>query len=104
MQKEHFEWKNTSNLGPEGQKMLYSFFDEIIDECGMGRWNDRWVPGFAAKPHKTLKGFAVLEDEAVTTPAGTFENCRHIRFDLALNSYFGGESECFFKPCATLTA
>ena len=96
MQKEHFEWKNTSNLGPEGQKMLYSFFDEIIDECGMGRWNDRWVPGFAARPHKTLKEFAVLEDEAVTTPAGTFENCRHIRFDLALNSYFGGKSECFY--------
>ncbi len=76
--------------------MLYSFFDEIIDECGMGRWNDRWTPGFAAKPHKTLKEFAVLEDEAVTTPAGTFENCRHIRFDLALNSYFGGKSECYY--------
>ncbi len=95
-QTEHFEWKDSVNLGLEGRKMLYSFFDEIVDSCGMGRWSDEWVPGFTAKPKKPLKEFIVLEDETVTTPAGTFENCRHISFDLNLNFYFGGKSEYWY--------
>ncbi len=93
---EHFEWKDSVNLGLEGRKMLYSFFDEIVDSCGMGRWSDEWVPGFTAKPKNPLKEFIVLEDETVITPAGTFKNCRHISFDLNLNFYFGGKSECWY--------
>ena len=96
LQTEHFEWKDLVNLGIEGRKMLYSFFDDIVDSCGMGWWSDEWVPGFTAKPKKPLKEFTVLEDETVITPAGTFENCRHISFDLDFDFYFGGQSECWY--------
>lgn len=96
LQTEHFEWKDSVNLGLESRKILYSFFDKIVDSCGMGRWSDEWVPGFTAKPEEPLSEFIVLEDETVITPAGTFENCRHISFDLDLNFYFGGKSECWY--------
>ena len=43
-----------------------------------------------------MKEFTVLDDETVVTPAGTFENCRHISFDLDFNDYFGGKSECWY--------
>ena len=43
-----------------------------------------------------MKEFTVLDDETVVTPAGTFENCRHISFDLNFNGYFGGKSECWY--------
>ncbi len=95
-EKEHFEWKDSAKLGVEGKKMLYSFFDEIIRSCGLGIWSDKWMPGFNVKPKRTLKEFNVLENEAVTTPAGTFENCRHISFVLDMKSYFGGKSDCWY--------
>lgn len=95
-QTDHFEWKDCENLGPEGMKMLYCFFDSIVNSCGFGFWSDEWVPGFTAKTQKPLKEFVVLEDDTVITPAGTFKNCRHICFDLDLTSYFGGKSDCWY--------
>ncbi|PWM65341.1 MAG: hypothetical protein DBX61_10475 [Clostridiales bacterium] len=92
---EHFEWKDVPK-DVDGIKMLFSSFDKIVDECGMGWWSDEWVPGFSAKPKSPLKEFTVLDDETVITPAGTFENCRHISFDLNFNDYFGGKSECWY--------
>ncbi len=96
MELEHFEWKDAADLGTEGMKMLYSFFDCIVDSCGMGLWSDEWVPGFSVKPTEQIKEFKVLAEETVTTPAGTFHNCRHISFDLKQDSYFGGKSDCWY--------
>ncbi len=93
---EHFEWKDSSNLGTEGHKMLYSFFDEIVYCCGMRYWSDKWTPGFTMKPVKGLVSFEVLNDETVTTSAGTFENCRHINFELNFNSYWGGKADIWY--------
>ncbi len=93
---EHFEWKDAGNLDDEGMKMLYSFFDKIVESCGMGVWSDKWVHGFSLKPSTAIKSFEVLEDETVITPAGRFENCRHISFHLDYNYYFGGQSECWY--------
>ena len=101
---EYIEWrcvdildpKCIEKLGVEGKKVLYVFFDSIVNSCRFGFWSDEWVPGFTAKPQKPLKELVVLEDDTVITPAGTFKNCRHICFDLDLTSYSGGKSDCWY--------
>ncbi len=93
---EHFEWKNMQNCSPEGYKVLYSFFDLMVSYCKMGYFSDEWIPGFTKEESKEFKFFKVLDNETVITPAGSFDNCRHISFELAQNDYFGGQSECWY--------
>ena len=52
---EHFEWKDIPIMDSECNKMIYSFFDSIVDTCGLGLWSDKWIPGFTAKPVHPVK-------------------------------------------------
>lgn len=89
MSKFNFMWKaNMWNIGNEGYKVLYgNFLHEIKDAVGCV-WSEKWVPGYHAEARSYAQDGAkyvldVLEDETVTTPCGTFENCRHVTYDLA---------------------
>ena len=84
-----FHWKgNMWNIGNEGYKVLYgNFMLEIYDAVGC-LWSSLWRPGFKAEGHGRVYGstkytLEVLEDETVVTPCGTFENCRHVTYELS---------------------
>lgn len=60
-------------------------------------WSDNWVPGYEEKEEevsdsgKKLKySLKVLEEETVTTKAGEFKNCRHIRIEERSRKLYGG--------------
>ncbi len=100
-----FEWKDTKNCWPEGYKALYSFLFQILAVATECLWSDEWVDGYSFEEKRGLrdsitKNFAVTGGERVTTPAGTFENCRHIHFELndAALDYFSGRSDYWYAP------
>ncbi|MBQ7671339.1 MAG: RNA polymerase sigma factor [Clostridia bacterium] len=74
----------------EGQKLWYSHFLEILRDAAGAVWSHEWEPGYDKSVFRDVYGFKncelrfhfVRDGETVTTPAGTFENCRHIQFDL----------------------
>ncbi len=104
--KHSFEWKDTPLGGENGFRVLHSFFDEILYESLGAIWSDEWVDGYAVDEQKygrrTVKCFTVTGGETVTTPAGTFEDCRHIRFVMEFDrpgySYMTGWSNYWFAP------
>ena len=83
-----FTWKgNMWNIGTEGYKVLYGNFLLEIQQAIGCVWSDEWVPGYKkTSPSRAQSGaeytLEVLDDETVITPCGTFENCRHITYDL----------------------
>lgn len=104
-----FEWKDMGDCGDEGYPLLYNFLYDILDDAAGCVWSDEWVPGYhMERDFDSYTGnahvvFDVLDDETVVTPCGTFENCRHITFDLeGLDgggwSYRGGHKEYWFAP------
>ncbi len=100
-----FEWKNMSECGSEGYKVLYSFMYKILHDAVGCLWSDEWCDGYGFDELKnvnlgTIKDFRAVGGESVTTPAGTFENCMHISFDYAEhpNDYFKGKSDYWFAP------
>ncbi len=103
-----FEWKNMGNQGPQGNKLLYNFvYDRIEDDMG-AVWSDEWVVGYHIEKegkhwHKGSKIVAdVLEDETVTVAAGTFANCRHLRYVASGYengyAYANSEKHCWYAP------
>lgn len=84
-----FNWKgNMWNIGTEGYKVLYGNFLLEIQQALGYIWSDEWTPGYKKEAiSRAQKGakyiLEVLEDETVVTPCGTFENCRHVTYDLA---------------------
>ncbi|MBR4852371.1 MAG: hypothetical protein IKV01_02075, partial [Clostridia bacterium] len=84
-----FTWKgNMWNIGTEGYKVLYGNFLLEIQQAIGCVWSDEWIPGYKkTSPSLAQKGaeyiLEVLDDETVITPCGTFENCRHVTYDLA---------------------
>lgn len=103
-----FEWKNWCR-GEEACKVLNNFVYDILNDAIGCIWSDKWVPGYHTvrefehwhNPCKTV--FDVLDDETVVTPAGTFEHCRHIFFDLTGMEkggivYRGGKKHYWFAP------
>lgn len=104
-----FEWKNSSNLGKEGEKILNIFLIDDLDSYFMKLWSDEWVPGYAYEGEASILThtdcyltFKVMEDEAVTVPAGEFSDCRHIYFEIknidnGLN-YMNGTYGYWFAP------
>lgn len=101
-------WKYMQHHGSEVYKILHNFLYDIFGEATGYLWNGKWVPGYTEtrdfmrgddKLHLELE---VLEDETVTTSAGTFENCRHLVTDLQGqpwgSSYRGGRVEYWFAP------
>jgi hypothetical protein len=69
-------------------------------------WSDKWMPGYNDKitadhystPIST--DLSVAENERVITPAGTFDDCRHVILDVSGYGgglgYFGGHMECWY--------
>ncbi len=103
-----FEWKDMGNCGDSGYPVLYNFLYDMLDDVAGCVWSDEWVSGYRCEKKIDLWGkshpiiFEVREDEAVETPAGVFENCRHIAFDLQNATggwaYRGGKKEYWFAP------
>lgn len=66
-------------------------YENLFRACQGVMWSDAWVPGYHSKRmerfYKDTDGklypieLSVLENEAVTTPAGEFKNCRHLRLE-----------------------
>ena len=100
-----FEWKNSA-WGENAYKVLHNFLYDILDDAAECVWSDEWVSGYEYEKDVSIYSdnahviFKVLDDEAVETPAGRFENCRHIFFDLTNRSggwgYRGGKKEYWF--------
>lgn len=89
-------------VGDEGWKVLYTFLMNILQDASGCVWSDEWTAGYYAEEKKageyTAKNFSVNGSETVITPAGTFENCRHISFDFAAWGYFSSRSDYWFAP------
>lgn len=106
--KYNFEWKDMGNCGDEGYKVLYSFLYDILCDAAGCVWSDEWVPGYHDERNVPRWGksnhlvFDVLDDESVKTKTETFENCRHVKFDLTGPegglAYRGGKMEYWFAP------
>ena len=99
-QKYSFERKNMKKCGKEGYKVLYTFFMNILQDATGAVWSDKWVDGYRIDELKdggyTTKDLTVTGGETVVTPAGTFENCRHIGFEYDAWGYFSGRSDYWF--------
>ena len=111
-----FEWKDflggtNDNMIIQSQKVLYNFLYDILNDGTGCLWSEKWVPGYKEErvflilyDYKVKLRFIVKEDENVTTQAGTFNNCRHIWFDLSGipngcgHDYRGGTMEYWFAP------
>lgn len=65
-------------------------------------WSDEWIPGYHI--HKVDYWFDVkaFDEETVSTPAGTFKNCRHVYYHLRGQwgswSYRGRKKHFWFAP------
>ena len=108
-----FEWKNTSYWCYEASKILYNFLYNIVSfDLGDLIWSDKWVPGYHQEidltpengyidfPDGGKLALDVLDDETTETPAGVFENCRHVKYgmhaDKGGNWYFKGDFELWY--------
>lgn len=103
--KESFEWKDRVK-GEQPFRLLYNFLYEIIQNGTGFIWNDKWRPGYNDKINVNHYGapistdLSVAENERVITPAGTFDDCRHVILDVSGYGgglgYFGGHMECWY--------
>lgn len=99
-----FEWKDMARTDSEGKRVLYNFLYDILHDAADCVWSDEWVPGykFEKNGQYPTKDFCVLDEESVTTPAGTFEDCRHITFERqglkGGAAYRGGRFDYWFAP------
>lgn len=102
-----FEWKRDMRFcGDEGCKAVFSDPYFMLLRNSGAVWNDAWVPGYHVKEERQDCGFCVtlsfevLADETVTVAAGTFKDCRHIRYRAKGYTggmhYYGGEKEYWF--------
>ena len=106
-----FEWKQCDYWSDEMSKILYNFLYEIISDDNGRLWSDMWVPGYHQEtpliPEKGYDGFTngkltidVSDDETTETPAGVFENCRHVKYNMHSEKggdwYFKGDFELWY--------
>ena len=111
MRKYSFEWKICDYWSDETSKILYNFLYEIISDDNGRLWSDMWVPGYHQEtpliPEKGYDGFTngkltidVSDDETTETPAGVFENCRHVKYSMHADKggiwYFKGDFELWY--------
>ena len=111
MRKYSFEWKICDYWNDETSKILYNFLYEIISDDTGRLWSDMWVPGYHQEtpliPEKGYDGFTngkltidVSDDETTETPAGVFENCRHVKYGMHADKggvwYFKGDFELWY--------
>ena len=108
-----FEWKNTSYWCDEASKILYNFLYNIVSfDLGDLIWSDKWVPGYHQEIDLTPENgyidfpdggkltLDVSGDETTETPAGVFENCRHVKYNMHSEKggdwYFKGDFELWY--------
>ena len=111
LRKYSFEWKICGYWSDETSKILYNFLYEIISDDTGRLWSDMWVPGYHQEtpliPEKGYDGFTngkltidALDDETTETPAGVFENCRHVKYSMHAEKggiwYFKGDFELWY--------
>ena len=111
LRKYSFEWKICGYWSDETSKILYNFLYEIISDDTGRLWSDMWVPGYHQEtpliPEKGYDGFTngkltidVSGDETTETPAGVFENCRHVKYSMHADKggiwYFKGDFELWY--------
>ncbi len=94
--------------GSEVYKILHNCLYDVYTDAVGCLWRDEWVPGYSEKrdfmywSYSVHLDFDVLDDETVTTSAGTFENCRHVISDLKGLpwgcGYRGERVEYWFAP------
>lgn len=105
----HFEWKENQGGDADSFRVFYSFLYDLLQDAIGCVWSDAWVPGYtyctdedSAAGKKSGVFLEVLEDETVETPAGCFENCRHIRLEWRMDeqdyNYRSGVLEYWFAP------
>ena len=103
-----FEWKDATNCGDEGYKVLYNFlYDSLNDNMGT-MWSDEWIKGY--RTEKNFKkhadnvsvNFEVLDDETIKTEKYVFENCRHVSLYVKGytygRNYQNGKKDYWFAP------
>lgn len=97
----------------EGQKLLHNQFIKILSDSTGFLWSEKWKPGYSENYMRDVYGMKDRElsfhfvkgGETVTVPAGTFENCIHIQFDMrgignlyTPFGYRGGWADYWFAP------
>ena len=109
------DWISWTPFRPhvEGQKLLHNHFVDILSDSTGFLWNEKWIPGYSEKYLRDVYGMKDREldfhfvkyGETVTVPAGTFENCVHIQFDMrglgnlyTSHGYRGGWADYWFAP------
>lgn len=102
---ESFEWKDRIR-GDQAFRLLYNFLYDIIQSGAGCVWCDKWTPGYNGKINvdyyrtAVSTDISVLENERVSTPSGTFNDCRHVCLDVkgfeGGLGYFGGHMECWY--------
>ena len=104
-----FEWKDMGNRGKAGNALLYNFVYDIFQAISGGTlWNDAWKAGFEEKikykyiDQECESEISVSDAGAVTTEAGTFENCLCVSIKASGFTggfaYRGGHKEYYFAP------
>ncbi|MBQ9544004.1 MAG: RNA polymerase sigma factor [Clostridia bacterium] len=106
-----FEWKDMSGTDrdEDSKKVLYNFLYDILQDAAGCVWDEKWIPGYAEnrdfiyREQKRRIELSVAEDETVETPAGRFEGCRHVQFELKApeekgTSYRRGRFDYWFAP------
>ena len=85
--------------------ILYNYLYEIIAAARGVMWSDAWVPGFHETGTRMMLDYVVKTeltvgvDEDVTTPAGGFSSCRHIKAEtLGIYEYWSGHLEFWYAP------
>ncbi len=84
-----FEWKNMSNHGDEGYKILYSFPYEHLDMWMGYVWSNEWIKDFKFNQQKRLYGkhirivAEVVNNEYVETSLKSYDNCIHISLNIS---------------------
>ena len=100
-----FEWK-CGTPGYSGEPLLYNDIYGILQDAANCIWSDEWRIGASpvveyTKWNKTVKTQIICENGgAVTTKAGTFENCLKLSLDIGGMadgwSYRGGKKAYWF--------
>lgn len=102
-----FEFKQ--NTPEETQMICHDYFYNDISSLIGIVWSDKWVEGYKETEEITVDGekkqvfsFEVLPLETVKTPAGEFENCRHIcaddRREGNWQRFYNGIRHLWFAP------
>lgn len=104
----HIEWKDMVVPWAESQVLLGDLY-KILEDAAGATWSDEWTPGYVLEEQAEMyhrafrRTVRVLDDEMVETPAGVFQNCRHVFINAAnypaCGTYYrSGKMEAWYAP------